>query len=301
MIYQHGASPNKLTSYLSSKVLPKLKDLSPEHQLKLLKLLADMAPFIKGAPCRTCLPQVWPLTLSEVPDSAVTAETKINWAAIECLLYTFHHLASRVPGFLHALTGLKIFNGQPENRMDEDHTAKLAELTAKMTTLVTASGESVKSFQQVLQKLRQNKPDTPEAKKENNTKIASCQLTIAACQNVSTMAARLKSLNLKNPEFLADDKAVKLSFKQGQGAGAGAKRGRDNAAPARGGIRGGAQGGPAATKAANAGAKPQGQGGQPAAPQPVEQFVRDGRKVGRNESCPCGSGRKYKHCHGKLT
>ena len=23
-------------------------------------------------------------------------------------------------------------------------------------------------------------------------------------------------------------------------------------------------------------------------------------KVGRNEDCPCGSGRKYKHCHGKL-
>ena len=28
-------------------------------------------------------------------------------------------------------------------------------------------------------------------------------------------------------------------------------------------------------------------------------FVRDGRKVGRNEPCPCGSGKKYKHCHGK--
>ena len=24
-------------------------------------------------------------------------------------------------------------------------------------------------------------------------------------------------------------------------------------------------------------------------------------KVGRNELCPCGSGKKYKHCHGKLT
>jgi len=23
-------------------------------------------------------------------------------------------------------------------------------------------------------------------------------------------------------------------------------------------------------------------------------------KVGRNEACPCGSGRKYKHCHGAL-
>jgi preprotein translocase subunit SecA len=23
-------------------------------------------------------------------------------------------------------------------------------------------------------------------------------------------------------------------------------------------------------------------------------------KVGRNDPCPCGSGKKYKHCHGKL-
>ncbi|MDH3560983.1 MAG: SEC-C metal-binding domain-containing protein, partial [Gammaproteobacteria bacterium] len=25
-------------------------------------------------------------------------------------------------------------------------------------------------------------------------------------------------------------------------------------------------------------------------------FVREGRKVGRNDPCPCGSGKKYKHC-----
>lgn len=30
-------------------------------------------------------------------------------------------------------------------------------------------------------------------------------------------------------------------------------------------------------------------------------FVRDGQKVGRNDACPCGSGKKYKHCHGQLT
>ncbi|MAY35533.1 MAG: preprotein translocase subunit SecA [Spongiibacteraceae bacterium] len=29
-------------------------------------------------------------------------------------------------------------------------------------------------------------------------------------------------------------------------------------------------------------------------------FVREDRKVGRNEPCPCGSGKKYKHCHGRL-
>ena len=29
-------------------------------------------------------------------------------------------------------------------------------------------------------------------------------------------------------------------------------------------------------------------------------FVREGDKVGRNDPCPCGSGKKYKQCHGKL-
>jgi len=30
-------------------------------------------------------------------------------------------------------------------------------------------------------------------------------------------------------------------------------------------------------------------------------FVRSERKIGRNEPCPCGSGKKYKHCHGALS
>ena len=39
---------------------------------------------------------------------------------------------------------------------------------------------------------------------------------------------------------------------------------------------------------------------QQRAAEPVAQFVRETRKVGRNEPCPCGSGKKYKHCHGAL-
>lgn len=31
-----------------------------------------------------------------------------------------------------------------------------------------------------------------------------------------------------------------------------------------------------------------------------QPFVREGRKVGRNDQCPCGSGKKYKQCHGKI-
>jgi preprotein translocase subunit SecA len=33
----------------------------------------------------------------------------------------------------------------------------------------------------------------------------------------------------------------------------------------------------------------------------AQPIVRNTQKVGRNDPCPCGSGKKYKHCHGKLT
>jgi preprotein translocase subunit SecA len=32
----------------------------------------------------------------------------------------------------------------------------------------------------------------------------------------------------------------------------------------------------------------------------AQPFVRSGDKVGRNDPCPCGSGKKYKQCHGRL-
>ncbi len=39
----------------------------------------------------------------------------------------------------------------------------------------------------------------------------------------------------------------------------------------------------------------------PSAENTVQTMRREGPKVGRNEPCPCGSGKKYKHCHGKLS
>jgi preprotein translocase subunit SecA len=53
-----------------------------------------------------------------------------------------------------------------------------------------------------------------------------------------------------------------------------------------------AAGGPAATP-------PQGQAAA-AGMAEKKPFVREGKKVGRNEPCPCGSGKKYKQCHGKI-
>ena len=60
--------------------------------------------------------------------------------------------------------------------------------------------------------------------------------------------------------------------------------------------------GPATSASAGPGAPPPSPFGprpsgppQPAKPQTV---VRQGDKVGRNDPCPCGSGKKYKKCHG---
>ena len=72
---------------------------------------------------------------------------------------------------------------------------------------------------------------------------------------------------------------------------------RPQGAPLRGltgpGIAGGAPG--IAGGAGRGGLPP------PPAPDPQSTFVRGERKIGRNEPCPCGSGKKYKHCHGQLS
>ncbi|MBR9729038.1 preprotein translocase subunit SecA [Shewanella intestini] len=38
-----------------------------------------------------------------------------------------------------------------------------------------------------------------------------------------------------------------------------------------------------------------------AVPEAPKTVIREGEKIGRNDPCPCGSGKKYKQCHGKLS
>ena len=59
----------------------------------------------------------------------------------------------------------------------------------------------------------------------------------------------------------------------------------------------GAGAAPAGAPGADGETQPNGQPGAPARP---ATFVRGQRKVGRNEPCPCGSGKKYKQCCGRL-
>jgi preprotein translocase subunit SecA len=40
--------------------------------------------------------------------------------------------------------------------------------------------------------------------------------------------------------------------------------------------------------------------GIPAPKAPSAPITRAAAKIGRNDPCPCGSGKKYKECHGRL-
>ena len=92
----------------------------------------------------------------------------------------------------------------------------------------------------------------------------------------------VEALERKRRESAAAKMQLEHAQSQSMGVagGAGADSGRE---------------GPVADPRAAAGGGRAGMGPSP------EPYVREEKKVGRNEPCPCGSGKKYKHCHGKLS
>jgi preprotein translocase subunit SecA len=48
-------------------------------------------------------------------------------------------------------------------------------------------------------------------------------------------------------------------------------------------------------------AEQMGQEEEQQAPEASQPYMRDGSKVGRNDPCPCGSGKKFKQCHGAIS
>ncbi len=102
--------------------------------------------------------------------------------------------------------------------------------------------------------------------------------------DTTSILARIRIQNEEELARMAEERrrAEALQFKHAQASALGSQ-----AAPA------------AAAAGAGGQAVAAGGGGRAAAAMP-ETYVRKQPKVGRNEPCPCGSGKKYKQCHGKL-
>ena len=115
-----------------------------------------------------------------------------------------------MPGFLHTLCGIRINTGQPECKLDEDHTEKLADLKLRLKVLSSQANDFIKKLQQVEAKLGQTKAEDDAAKKELATKKSACKQSQVTCRNVARMAS---ALNEQSPKFLADGEAPVLSWK----------------------------------------------------------------------------------------
>ncbi|RVX03886.1 Apoptosis inhibitor 5-like protein API5 [Vitis vinifera] len=93
-------------------------EIPEERKLDLLKNLAEFSPYATPQDSRQLLPAVVQLLKKYMPRRRTGEE--MNFTYVECLLYTFHHLAYKTPNATNSLCGYKIVTGQPSDRLGED-------------------------------------------------------------------------------------------------------------------------------------------------------------------------------------
>ncbi|CAL5409926.1 unnamed protein product [Camellia sinensis] len=116
--FMRGALNSKFLNYLNKHILPVFDELPEERKVDLLKNLAESSPYTTPQDSRQILPSVVQLLKKYMPRRKSGEET--NFTYVECLLYTFHHLAHKAPNATNSLCGYKIVTGQPSDRLGED-------------------------------------------------------------------------------------------------------------------------------------------------------------------------------------
>jgi hypothetical protein len=143
--------------------------------------LAEMSMYSLADEARVMLPSVYALICSHVPTS--DSDAKINYTHIECLLHIFHQLASKAPGSLKTICGIKIMTGQPsdyegsEAEMEakrNEFMLRLKSLISNTTTLITQLNQAISNF-------------TPEEKDKKKT----AQTALRTTQNIKELTQAL--------------------------------------------------------------------------------------------------------------
>ncbi|KVH97043.1 Apoptosis inhibitory 5 [Cynara cardunculus var. scolymus] len=116
--FLRGASSSKFLNYLNKNIIPVFDQLPEERKVDLLKNLAESSPYSTPQDSRQILPSVVQLLKKYMPLRKTGEE--MNFTYVECLLFTFHHLAHKAPNATNSLCGYKIVTGQPSDRLGED-------------------------------------------------------------------------------------------------------------------------------------------------------------------------------------
>jgi len=197
---QSGGTGEKFLRYLAEKVVPEFDKIHESQKFSLLKAIAEMSPFSLADESRIMLPSIFSLIKDHVPTSE-TVDIKINFTHIECLLYIFHQLASKIPGSLSPICGIKITTGQPSDLPETPESiAKFKDFVMRLKYLDTKTKAFIEQLEQVLKSL---------TGKEEKQKKETVEEATKTTRNIRDLVSALIQ---SKPIFLTGEK-IQLSWK----------------------------------------------------------------------------------------
>ncbi|KAG0502492.1 hypothetical protein HPP92_002564 [Vanilla planifolia] len=200
--FSRGASSSRFLVYFNKHIIPVFDKLPEERKLDFLKSLAGCSPYASAQDSRQLLPSIVELLKRYMPQRKME-ETNFNY--VECLLYTFHHLAHKTPNSTNSLCGYKIVTGQPSDRLGED----FSDINKDFTDRLSSTEEIVRVAMKKLTKgmADHNKAMSAAKSEEEKTKLkAEQQKTTMALRICNNILAMTQPLHSKSPSFIGDNK-----------------------------------------------------------------------------------------------
>lgn len=206
--FVRGASSSKFLNYLNKHILPVFDKLPEERKVDLLKNLAESSPYAAPQDSRQILPSVVQLLKKYMPLRKTGEE--MNFTYVECLLYTFHHLANKAPNATNSLCGYKIVTGQPSDRLGEDFTEFNKDFTERLRCVEDLTKATMKKLTQGMNSQSNTKGTTisEEEKAKIKTQKQNATTGLRTCNNILAM---IQPLHSKSPSFIGD-KRINLSW-----------------------------------------------------------------------------------------
>ncbi|KAM0944598.1 putative apoptosis inhibitory 5, armadillo-like helical [Dioscorea sansibarensis] len=228
--FKRGASSSNFLNYFNKQIITVFDKFPEDRKLDLLKTLAGSSAYASAQDSRQLLPSIVDLLKKYMPRRK-TEETNFNY--VECLLYTFHHLAHKTPNSTNSLCGYKIVTGQPSDRLGEDFSENYKDFMERLSSIEELVKVAMKKLNQGMaeQDKLLSAAKTEEAKAAVRKDKQKTTTSLRICNNILAMTQPLHS---RSPSFIGDNK-INLSGteppKRVQ-ASAGAKRSATSASVA---------------------------------------------------------------------
>nr|XP_043625289.1 apoptosis inhibitor 5-like protein API5 [Erigeron canadensis] len=207
--FVRGGSSSKFLRYLNKNIIPVFDKLPEERKVDLLKNVAESSPYSTSQDSRQILPSVVELLKKYMPLRKTGEEMYLTY--VECLLYSFHHLAHKAPNSTNSLCGYKIVTGQPSDRLGEDFSELYKDFTERLKCVEDLAKATIKKLTQGM--AQQNKTMataiSDEEKANIKTQKQNSTTGLRTCNNILAMS---QPLHAKAPSFIGD-KRINLSWK----------------------------------------------------------------------------------------